>query len=271
MHPHAAKRNGASRPPEGDLLRCLRRYGIRRPAQLERILQAASVAGVGRQITDRDVEILQWVGRHGHVTVSQVARRWFKRDGVADAGSTAAPRRLRILQTLGLLHRETEWFADRERLYRLTEDGAALAGARDQSAEPFRLGPANLVLAEIGHSLALVDLTEQLLDQHPGATLTTERELRVMRRKDLQAGARRAGQGGRIADAVLHLADGDDVAIELDYTNKRAADYLRIIGEYKQESYKHIWWYVSELRVPMLRRIVAADRWAERRIEVGVW
>jgi hypothetical protein len=72
-------------------------------------------------------------------------------------------------------------------------------------------------------------------------------------------------------DAVLHPVEGDDVAIELDYTNKRAADYLRIISEYKHESYKHIWWYVSEMRAPMLRKIVAADVWAKNRVEVGVW
>jgi Replication-relaxation len=259
------------RPADNELLRCLRRYGIRRAGQLERVLQAASVAGVGRQITDRDVDILCWIGRHGHVTTSQVARRWFRRDGNPNGGSSAAPRRLRILQTLGLIHRETEWFADRERLYRLAEDGATLAEARDKSAEPFRLGPARLVLAEIGHALALVDLTEQLLETQPGATITTERELRVLRRRELKAGTRKGGQGGRIPDAVLRRPGEDDVAIELDHTNKRAADYLRIIGEYKQESFKRIWWYVSELRAPMLRKIVAADRWAERRIEVGVW
>src|SRR5207253_1173659 len=132
--PPGASRADGVRPGDRELLRCLSRYGIRRAAQLERVLQAASVAGVGRQITDRDIEILCWIGRYGHVTVSQVARRWFQRDG--SAGNTAAPRRLRILQTLGLLHRETEWFSDRERLYRLTEDGAALAAARDKSPNP---------------------------------------------------------------------------------------------------------------------------------------
>lgn len=258
-------------PADTELLRCLRRYGIRRPGQLERILQAASVAGKGRQITARDVDMLRWIGRHGHVTTSQVARRWFRREATANGGSSAAPRRMRILQTLGLIHRETEWFADRERLYRLTEDGAALVAAQDKSAEPFRLGPAHLVLSEIGHALALVDLTEQLLELHPGATITTERELRALRRRELKAGRRTAGQGGRIPDAELHREGEDDVAIELDHTNKRAADYLRIIREYKRESYKRIWWYVSELRAPLLRKIVAADRWAERRIEVGVW
>ncbi|MGH9044640.1 MAG: hypothetical protein ACRDVP_07400 [Acidimicrobiales bacterium] len=33
------------------------------------------------RLTERDVEILRWIGRHGVVTTQQVARHFFQHDG----------------------------------------------------------------------------------------------------------------------------------------------------------------------------------------------
>src|SRR2546425_10855015 len=54
----------------------------------------------GPQVTDRDIEILGWIGRHGVVTPAQVARHFFARDG-GTIGGSAAYRRLRKLHQPG--------------------------------------------------------------------------------------------------------------------------------------------------------------------------
>ncbi len=50
-------------------------------------------------------------------------------------------------------------------MIRLTGAGATILGDG--------VRPARLVLAEVHHSIAVVTLTERLLDEHPKATLTT--------------------------------------------------------------------------------------------------
>src|SRR5207244_3136093 len=96
---------------------------------------------------------------------------------------------------------------------RLTTAGARVAH--------LGLAPAKLTLAEVRHSLALVDLTESLLSEHPGARLITEREIRAERYREVRAGSRRIGVG-RTPDGVLFFAKPKRrvVAIELDLTTK---------------------------------------------------
>src|SRR5436190_8478207 len=102
----------------------------------------------GPQLTDRDVEILAWIGRHGVVTPAQVARHFFTRDD-GSVGQWAAYRRLRKLEELGLT-REDRTFWREPNVLRLTTAGARLAD--------IDVGPARLVLGELRHTLALVDL-----------------------------------------------------------------------------------------------------------------
>lgn len=67
------------------------------------------------------------------------------------------------------------------------------------------------------------------------------------------------------------MPSGDDVALELDRTEKRARDYERIIQAYKRERYQRIWWFTREKAAPRLRELCERDAWAKQRIEVGVW
>jgi Replication-relaxation len=219
----------------------------------------------------RDGALLRWVGRHGVVTPEQIAHRWFGAAGGMGTGDGmwAAWRRLRALEQHGLIRRDS-WYYREPQAIRLTGAGAQVAAATDPDGQ-FDLGPARLVLAEIRHTLGLVDLTEQLLAQHPGSTLTTERQLRAQARRELRTGKRKAGDGGRTPDGVLHLASGDAVALELDRTDKRAKDYQAIIDAYKRGPYKRIWWFVSRRKVEKLRELAALDQWAKSRVEVTEW
>jgi hypothetical protein len=213
----------------------------------------------GTQLTGRDVEILRWIGRHGIVTVDQVSARFFGRDD-GTVGTWAAYRRLRKIEELQLLRRDpTFWHWPT--VLRVTT-----AGAR---AADLDLSPAHLVLAEVRHSVGLVDLTEQLVVENPGSTLVTEREFRAQRFRELAEGKRRPGRG-RIPDGILHLAGGRTVAIELDLTSKRQRDIERIIGGYKQERYDTVWWFIRETLAIRLRTIVAANR-SDDFVEVRVW
>jgi hypothetical protein len=217
-------------------------------------------ARAGPQITDRDIEILGWIGRHGVVTRQQVATHFFSRpDG--HVGEWAAYRRLGKLEGLGLL-RDDPTFWKEPRVLRLTGPGARLADVD--------VGPARLVLAEIRHSLAVVDLVELLLSKSPkSTTVKTERELRIERRRELQSGARKAGRG-RIPDALFIDSKGAKVAIELDMTPKRARDMEAILRAYKQERFDLVIWYVLPRQQKRVEEIVKKDK-ADDFVEVRAW
>jgi hypothetical protein len=145
---------------------------------------------------------------------------------------------------------------------RLTGAGARLAD--------INVGPARLVLAEVRHTLAVVDLVEALLAGSPeGTVVRTERELRIDRRRALADGSRKPG-AGRIPDAVFVHPQGATAALELDLTPKRSKDLDRIISAYRQEHYDRIVWYVLPRQQDRLKQIVRRQR-ADDYIEVRVW
>lgn len=226
----------------------------------------AVVAGVSLQVsrspgvavTGRDVEILEWVGRHGVVTPEQVAEHFFGRDD-GSVGYSAAYRRLRKIESLGLLRRNQTFYREAHVL-RLTGAGAGLVGDG--------VHPARLVLAEVHHSIAVVTLTERLLAENPGVTLTTERQIRAENYRERLAGQRPRGRG-RTPDAVLHFPR-KTVAVELDLTPKRSKDFERILVAYKQERFDEVWWYVLPRVVERVSNLVRQNRAADF-VSIRAW
>jgi len=212
------------------------------------------------QVTERDIEILQWVGKHGLVTPDQLGTKFFIRpDG--KVGQRAAYDRIRKLVELGLLQRLPTFYRA-PHVLRVTRVGAQLSGNH--------VGPANLVLSEVNHSIALVDLTEELLRTNKGATLETEREFRARRLRAIREDKHKLGKG-RIPDAVLTFENGDYVAIELDLTPKRRPDIERILRSFMYERVKKVWWYCpSKETVDRVREIVRRRR-ADDFVEVKLW
>jgi len=124
-------------------------------------------------------------------------------------------------------------------------------------------------MAEVRHSLAVVDLLERLLAKLPKTTvLITERQIRAERRRDLRLDPRKTGTG-RIPDAELQVA-GKRVAVELDLTPKRSAVYQDILTSYMQQRYDEVWWYVSPRVADRLADIVASNR-ADDFVTVRAW
>jgi hypothetical protein len=221
----------------------------------------------GPQLTERDCEILQWMTRHGVVTAELVGRRFFWRPHEKDYGRWAAYRRLRALRELGLIL-SNKPFADRPAVLRVTREGARIADVG--------LRPAPLVLSELRHSLAVVWLTEYLLAEHNGAELTTERELRAQRYRELYHGTRKKEQG-RAPDALLRIpargagAQGVmTVAVELDLSRKDRRAMEDIVRQYDYERVDRIWWYVTPARLERTRALMSKLHAADR-IEVCEW
>lgn len=238
--------------------------GVRRP-----IGRRASARRVrGPQLTERDDEILRWMTRHGVVTAELVGRRFFRRSTANDYGKWAAYRRLRALRELGLIL-SNKPFAQHPAVLRVTREGARIADVG--------LRPAPLVLSELRHALAVVELTEYLLAENAGAELTTERELRAQRYRELREGTREAEEG-RAADALLRIpptGPGAErittIAIELDLTRKDRRAMDRMIRQYDHENdIDKVWWYVMPGRVERTREVVSELN-AGDRFEVRKW
>ena len=212
------------------------------------------------KLTPRDREILAWIGRHGIVTPDHVARRFFVRpDG--EVGKRATYRRIDALVTLKLIRRDRTPFWHGPSVLRITAIGAQFGevGVR----------PARLVEPELRHSLALVNLTEELAAANKGSVLRTEREIRTERWHGRQDGRFRPGKG-RTADGELVLKSGKTVAIELDLTPKRSKDFERILRSYRQERYDLVWWYVVPGALDRVRKLVVDNR-CDDFVDVRVW
>jgi len=188
-----------------------------------------------------DRELLGYVARHGMVTPEQLASRH-------NLCVAVVRQQLRALEEAGLLLCASVLVGIPE-VVRATRAGTRLAGCD--------LAPASLDLARIRHSLALVDLSEELLGAHPGSVWTTERELRRDRMR-----AARAGDGWerrrRVPDGLLRLAGGTRVAVELDLTPKRSARLDLLAGAYAVDrEVDAVWWFLpSDFACSRMRTLV---------------
>jgi hypothetical protein len=244
--------------PEVAVERVRKLVKARRADDLVDVRVGPAPASSKPEITPRDVELLTWAGRYGMVTASQVAGRFFSGVG-SGTTSRSARNRLTRLESLDLLRRDIP-FARHPGVFRLTTAGAELADAH--------IAPAGWVLAEIGHSLAVVDLMETLAGEHAGSTVRTEREIRA----DRGAGGRgrSIGTDGRIPDGELILRSGKVVAIELDLTPKRSPDVAKIIRSYQRADYSAVWWFVRPAVVDRMTDVVRETR-ASKLIEIHGW
>lgn len=231
-------------------------------------MRRLSRRATGPQLTDRDLEILRFIARHGVVTTEDVALRFFWREEYRRPGIWAAFRRISALHWLGLVLKDKP-FANRPQVLRVTEEGARLADVG--------VGPARLVLSELGHSLAVVRVVEELAKAHPDAEITTERQLRAEHYRERRAGERPVGRG-RTPDALVLLpkkggsrGGTETVAIEVDITRKDRRALERIIVAYDHElEVDRVWWYVAPRRAERVREVIRSLR-AESRIEVREW
>ncbi len=228
----------------------------------------------GPELQERDVEILRWIARHGVVTPSLVARRFFWRPEREAYSEWAVRRRLGALSRLGLIVRDYNPFsarelqAKREEVIRVSREGARIADVG--------LQPAPLVISELRHTLGLVRLCESLLVNNPTAELVTEREIRAQRYRELHSGEREVSTG-RAPDALLRIPTGTSsgrrvaiIAVELDLSRKDARAMERMIRDYDREDVDRVWWFVTPERLQRTREFVK-EMHHESRVQVFKW
>jgi hypothetical protein len=200
------------------------------------------------------VALLRFAVRHGMVGPGQIAARFFP-------NADAAGRRIRALRRAGLL-RSDRVLAGLPGVVRATPAGARRAGCD--------LPAASLDLARVRHSLALVDLSEELLAGHPGSMWTAERELRRDRMRASLAGER-GERRRRVPDGLLTLRDGRRVAVELDLTPKRSARLDALAGAYAVDrEVDTVWWYLPSDSAARRMGALVAERGLEHLIEPRV-
>ncbi len=232
-----------------------------------RATRAGSAPAAHHVLTPRDPDILRWIGRYGVVTTEQVARRWFhrKETTVGPWTTSGAYRRLLVLKNMGLLQRD-QLYLRGPHILRLTPKGARLVGPG--------VRPARLVPATVGHALAVVDLTEDLLVRFPEAVLITEREIR----RDQIRARRSHGATGpilkRVPDAMLRLPTGEMMAVELDHTPKTTNDIKRIANAYHKHHpsiFNGVLWYARPGRTVARVRKTVVETGFDGFITVEEW
>lgn len=201
-----------------------------------------------------DLEVLRYLVGHGMCSPRQVASRF-------SATAARAQRQLRALEDARLVTRDRV-IVGLPTVVRATARGARLSGCD--------LPPASLELGRVRHSLALVDLSDELLGAHPASTWTTERELRRDRMRTARDGIRWERQR-RVPDGLLRLADGRRVAVELDLTSKRSSRLDLLAGAYAVDpDVDVVWWYLPSQTAAVRMGGLVAERGLEELIEPRV-
>jgi hypothetical protein len=187
--------------------------------------------GVRGRVTERDLEIVRWLGRHRLATAEQVRRRF----GLQRA---KVYRRLELLVTAGLVRYEPGVRSRRVYL-------ARPAGLR---AVGLDLPGATVSAASFAHDIAVLDVAIAF-EAHPRWRVLTEREIRALDR-DAAVHSRYALRArphdgtpdpGRWPDLVLEdIATGTRHAVEIELTRKTRARVRQKLRDYYGSEYKRV-------------------------------
>lgn len=216
------------------------------------------------RITDRDLEILEFLTRYGAAVAEQVRREFFG-DSIK-----AAYRRLRALEERGVVSGERIFYR-MPAVYRVTEPGARLAEVD--------LPPPKNDLSRLSHTLELVELSHAERSRDGVSDWLTEREIRrdkLIERREKESGRMKpGGKMGRTPDALMILESGEEVAVELELTPKRAASYRRILSDYEQqigaEELDSVRWYFSSRKAMDRVREISARHDLDGRLDFEVY
>ena len=204
-------------------------------------------------LTERDITIAEWIGRHGAVRAEHVMTRF-------SIGRTATYRRLHELVEFRLVRRHRLLYNDGG-LLTATAEGLRCAGLD-------RLAPARISLALVPHMIASAALAAELEPRLEAQTLLSDREHRAA---ENAAGAPIASaivgrqsdgrEGLHRPDFVLVGRDGRHVtAVEVELTLKNRTRLERILRGYLRNQ------NVSVVRYHAAEPIAGAVRRAARAV-----
>lgn len=180
-------------------------------------------------LTERDREIVAWLGRLPGASVEQIRGRF-------GLGRSQAYRRVQVLSSFGLVQR-----------LHLLAGRPALYAVRGQSLRP----------ASYEHALALAEL---IVAREPeGAVIATDQELRRERNGEEVVAARLGddrcavvGACRRIPDAVELLPGGGLLAYEIELSSKGRSRRTKILSTYAASGYERVRWLVPDSRLAAL-------------------
>jgi len=179
---------------------------------------------IGYKLTERDVEILQFINLFGFCEMPHLDKRF----------GWAKPRNYQVVNRLveaGLLRHERVFYG-RHGIYRLTVKGAKFTG----------LPPlARIPLANYTHDVTLIEVYLRLRLAYPDAVWVSERALMQDKHAD------GVGKRGHLPDGVLVLPEGKQVAIEVELSMKGKERLEKILKGYGAAfGYEAVWYYCSE-------------------------
>ena len=199
----------------------------------EQVTATRAVKGGGRMaVTERDREIARWIGRVGVAEARQVAARW-QRERLRQNGAkrglpqSNAYRRLRVLESLGLLERRRLLHAE-PAVFLATAEGLRLAEL-DLRARKVSAGG-------LAHATEATWLSLALEDEFGEDRVVTEREIRASDAAAdrptyaIEAGGRLPGGRLRLHFPDFAIADpagGKPLCIELELSAKARGDSPR--------------------------------------------
>lgn len=184
------------------------------------------VVSRSRELTERDLAIVEWIGRVGAATIEQVARRF-------GLGRTKAYGRVSACIEMGLLCR-----------HRILHEGPALLTATRAGliATGLPLQVVNLSPALARHHVACGLIAVWLAEQHPGKTVLSDRELRAEER--LLGRPIGSAKVGELPDgsARLHRPDfaivGEEIeAFEVELTPKAPTRLDSLVRAWRRASH----------------------------------
>lgn len=186
------------------------------------------------RLVDRDRELCSFLVRYKAATEGQIERELFR-------PGTTARRRLGKLKSVGFVKSERVLYREHSP-YLVTARGARLA---DVDLPAPKLDPTKL-----RHTLELVDLSWAMrhgisadgggvdLSLWPSLAWITERELRrdkLRARREQGSGRMGRGRTGRVPDGILVLSGGEQIAVELELSDKRKDRYEDIFDGYRAQ------------------------------------
>lgn len=217
-------------------------------------------------LTERDLEIVRFIGRAGVAEARQVAARWQREERRQDGAVKGMPqsnayRRLRGLEALGLLERRRLLHAE-PAVFLATRAGLRFAG--------LELGPRKVSAGGITHATEATWLALRLEEEFGEQRVVTEREIRARDgAAERPAYAVEAGgtlPGGRrplhFPDLAIEREDGEGpLCVELELTTKGRRRLAEIVRAYVRG--RHIGgvrYYVVPRSERQVREAVAAVR-----------
>jgi len=186
------------------------------------------------RLSQRDQVVLNDLLRFGALTFEQIARRYDLR------GHRQLPP-LERLKDLGYLKKQPDWFSNTQ-FYAATDRARRVLRSRLEVVIP---KPNSLP-----HDLTVVNLADWLLEQYPGSTWESERELMCGPRQPNQWG--RAERDPHRPDGVL-VTNGLRTGIELELDWKNYEKYARICR-----------WFAARVEFAALRWFVQGDLLLDR-------